>query len=514
MPPDGSALQENENLRFLALLRERLSPEVFSTWCKALRFERPQAGILRVLAPNTYYRDWLEKAMRAPIEDAFATVQGKGAKVFFEVRESRPGMGEAGPAAKAGAREEAAAPGRRWIERVNAAESTPETGTSSAQAPPKPARQALSRLGYAEANFTRLPFALVNDKEIRTAKEIVIDVTMRSPAGLERRVWRVTSGKSGMPGPFDHGVFRALERHALDNTIRRGLPLKGPVYFHLKTITEMLGLYYNNTNIKFISNAFDRLQELSIEDVNFLRRAKAKGRKARGTRGKIHLVDQILAAGEMIRDNSSVAVSGTYAVTFGAEYEASVNARYVRPLDWELWSELSRPTGRRLVEILDMDFYGLRNGPHVAYEYSELCRLIPVRSQKFLSKARDNLDPAHEELVSRGYLTYEWETKQGRLWRILYKPGPRYWAFQRDLGHGITIGKVAQDLAAELGEPSRGAFYQQIVDRTTPDYINEALQDLRASVRENHGPENKAAWFLGALKAILAAKGLDLFPLI
>ncbi|HLY76001.1 MAG TPA: hypothetical protein VKU80_17925, partial [Planctomycetota bacterium] len=254
-------------------------------------------------------------------------------------------------------------------------------------------------------------------------------MTLKSPKGLHRKLWRVTPGKSGMPGPFDHGVFRALERHALDSTIRRGLPLNGPVFFHLRTIIEMLGLYYGSRNIKFVSNAFDRLQEVSFEEVDFIRRANPKAGKARagrplgrgtGSRAKMHLVDRIRAAGDMIRNGNSVAVSGTYGVTFGKEYEDSVNARYLRPLDWELWSGLTRPIARRLVEILDMDFYGLRNGPHVAYEHAELCGLLPAKPQRFLSKARECLDAAHDELTAFGYMTYEWEAKPGRPWRILY----------------------------------------------------------------------------------------------
>src|SRR5581483_1119168 len=85
---DGSALLESENLRFLEALRDRVTPEVFATWCKTLKFDRPGADTLRILAPNPFVRNWLDKSMRAPIEDAFTSVRGGDAKVVFEVREA------------------------------------------------------------------------------------------------------------------------------------------------------------------------------------------------------------------------------------------------------------------------------------------------------------------------------------------------------------------------------------------------------------------------------------------
>lgn len=510
---------DSERTRVLSILKGLVGAETFKAWCQPLQWEAAPDSV-RVFAPNPFYLNHLEITLKAPLTEAFSLVAERPLKVVFEMRAAAKPAPEVANGAPRVAMAPLESPKNPAVEDVPIRESdTHET------APPKweESPRATSRAGYAEANFTRLPFALVNDKEIKTAKEIVIDVTLRSPGGLQRRLWRATPGASGMPGPFDHAVFRAIERFALDSTIRRGVPLRGPVFFHLKTIIEMLGLYYCSKNIRFISNAFDRLQELSIEDMEFLRRARPRaegspGRKksgrGRGARGKIHLVDRIKAAGEIVPDGNSVAVSGTYAVTFGREYEDSVNDHYIRPLDWELWIGLKRPVARRLVELLDMDFYGLRNGPHVAYEYSELCGLLPSKIQRFLSLAKNVLDPAHEELAQAGYLRYDWETASNGRWRILYNPGPRWYAFQNDLGHGIEVTKTAKDLAIELGEPKRSRFYQQVLNRVDPAYVNEALQDLRAAVREGRAPENKAAWFLGALKGILEGKGLPLFPLV
>lgn len=508
---------DSERTSVLSILKGLVGAETFKAWCQSLEWEIAPDSV-RVFVPNPFYLTWLEGTLKGPLSEAFSLVADRPLKVLFEVRAS------AKPASESAAHPKrlrlAPLESRKQLE--NEEIPSPEVDASD-----KPQRtwedppRATSRAGYAEANFTRLPFALVNDKEIKKAKEILIDRMVRSPGGLQRRLWRATPGTSGMPGPFDHSVFRAIERIALDSTIRRGLPLKGPVFFHLKTIIEMLGLYYCSKNIRFISNAFDRLQELSIEEMEFLRRARPraqgssggkKGGRGRGARGKIHLVDRIKAAGEMVPDGRSMAVAGTYAVTFGREYEDSVNDHYVRPLDWDLWVELQRPVARRLVELLDMDFYGLRNGPHVAYEYSELCGLLPCKIQRFLSLAKNVLDPAHEELAQAGYLRYEWETASNGRWRILYNPGPRWYAFQNDLGHGIEVTQTAKDLAMELGEPKRARFYQQVLNRVDPAYVNEALQDLRAAVREERAPENKAAWFLGALKGILEGKGLSLFP--
>lgn len=451
-------------------LRARLSPEVYAAWCRDLRLEPAGAGAFRIPVPNAFYGSFLERTLGPHLRRALEESGVRDPRLEFSAAPA-PSLPAAPP---------------------------PAAPTGPAETLP---------VGYAEVNFARLPFSLVNDKEIRVAREILIDQTVRARGEAVRRVWRVTAGAAGMPGPFDHAVFRALEKFALDTTIRRGAALQNPIFFNLKTIIDALELYYNTQNLGFVSRALKRLQEISVEDLGLY---ETRDRRRKGVTRKMHLIDTVKAAGDVLPSGS---VRGTHAVFFGQEYVESVNARYIRPLDWDLWLGLNRPISRRLVEILDTDFYGLRHARHVAYSYAELCQLIPVKPQRYLSKGRGILDPAHEELVEKGYLEYAWDVADRNFPRLLYTPGERWRRFQARLGHGGQVSEDARALARELGEPDRASFYQQIVERVDRQYLNEALQDLRARLLAGHPPANPAAWFLGTLKDILTPKGLPLFPL-
>ena len=76
-------LEEKE--RVLARLEASLEPKVFETWCRSLTFEALEGGSVRVPTANPVHRDWLEKLLKKPIEDAFLEVFGRVPDLVFQV---------------------------------------------------------------------------------------------------------------------------------------------------------------------------------------------------------------------------------------------------------------------------------------------------------------------------------------------------------------------------------------------------------------------------------------------
>jgi hypothetical protein len=109
-------------------------------------------------------------------------------------------------------------------------------------------------------------------------------------------------------------------------------------------------------------------------------------------------------------------------------------------------------------------------------------------------------------------LKWTWDAADKKFARILYAPGKRWMSFQHRLGHRREVSADAKQLAQELGEGGRARFYQQILDGVDPECVNEAVKDLRALAATRRMPDNRAAWFLGALKQILERRGEALFP--
>jgi len=82
----------------------------------------------------------------------------------------------------------------------------------------------------------------------------------------------------------------------------------------------------------------------------------------------------------------------------------------------------------RLYEVLGVKFYGLRNKREnfICYRYSKLCQLLPVTPFKQLSRSKQQLNPAHQELKDTGFISkFEWIENGKNDWLIYYWPGER-----------------------------------------------------------------------------------------
>jgi chromosomal replication initiator protein len=89
--------------RILSFLESRLEAKIYDTWCRSLQLEAVNERQVRVPAANPFYRDWLEKLLRKPLEDAFQHLFGQVPEIVFQVAPSfappdpRPGEPPAWP---------------------------------------------------------------------------------------------------------------------------------------------------------------------------------------------------------------------------------------------------------------------------------------------------------------------------------------------------------------------------------------------------------------------------------
>jgi chromosomal replication initiator protein len=87
-------LTSQDKEKILSFLETRLEPKVYDTWCRSLELEPAGDNAYRVPTANPFYRDWLEKLLRKPLEDAFANLFGKTPDLVFQVN-ANPGFVEA-----------------------------------------------------------------------------------------------------------------------------------------------------------------------------------------------------------------------------------------------------------------------------------------------------------------------------------------------------------------------------------------------------------------------------------
>ncbi|HVR83311.1 MAG TPA: chromosomal replication initiator protein DnaA [Planctomycetota bacterium] len=81
-------LTTQDKEKILSYLESRLEPKVYDTWCRSLELEPTGENAYRVPTANPFYRDWLEKLLRKPLEDAFSSLFGRTPDLVFQVNAS------------------------------------------------------------------------------------------------------------------------------------------------------------------------------------------------------------------------------------------------------------------------------------------------------------------------------------------------------------------------------------------------------------------------------------------
>lgn len=67
----------------LAELRKLVDPPIFTTWCRHLQFMSVGADRYQIPLPNEIYQRWVERQLRAPLEEAFRTATGRPTALDF-----------------------------------------------------------------------------------------------------------------------------------------------------------------------------------------------------------------------------------------------------------------------------------------------------------------------------------------------------------------------------------------------------------------------------------------------
>ena len=208
-----------------------------------------------------------------------------------------------------------------------------------------------------EVNLLNLPFFALWDKDLwrRTITEFT-DVEEREGTRLQIQ-WTVTGDrKLGYPGPFDRKVFRAIE-HILTS---QSPPLENPI--RLGPFADIAGLLefkkrkkggYPDWVYESIRNAIKRIAAA---------RASSKGtwttrtKDDQGAVTKRYVEDGPFAiyarpffAWQKLPDGT---IADTNYLELGSWYLASLNDRYVRPLDFNYYKSFKTNTGPRLYELL------------------------------------------------------------------------------------------------------------------------------------------------------------------
>jgi Replication initiator protein A len=360
----------------------------------------------------------------------------------------------------------------------------------------------------AEVNFLRYPFFALTTRDLQKVEKIEY-IEERSENGEKQRVfWRVSKNVvHGFPGPFDKRVRRAVEE-ILDNHPRPipQLVRVGSTY-HL---CQLIGFAPSGKIKRMVKHALQRIAATTIDQDNaFYDKARRIWLpKAEGT---FHLFDvffkdQILPNGE--------SADAIY-LLLSPLYVRSLNAFYVKPLDYAYLRLLRTPLTQRLYEVYGLRFRGLRDSPYARHDYEELCQTLPITPQKRFDNAKKILEPHHRKLKATGFLAkYEWRGRQSQYpWEIFCWPGPKAkeemkrarevlqpQLFQNQLTDPQQ--RLLDWLLEVCGDHENEPAYRKIIQEYPEGVIETAIGETRQAKAERRIRRQPGAYFTDTLKRL------------
>ena len=270
-----------------------------------------------------------------------------------------------------------------------------------------------------EANFLRLPLFTLDNKHMRTMDGLRCEGTFRRGGKSFAFTYTVTRNTATYyPGPLARSAHFAL----LSIATERGIPLLNPVTFTWRELCTRMGVQASGQIVTWLREALTATKGLMIESRAALFSKADDAPITTDDRTKIiSLYDEVEFSGVSRPDGSRADIN---AVWFSHWYLANLNALYSAPLDHALWRSLNEKSliASRLYEFLFLKFYAGRE--FLRFNYPTLVKFIPVRTERYLSHAKHQLQPAFDLLIKAGVLgKVQWIESKGGLPQILLHRG-------------------------------------------------------------------------------------------
>lgn len=278
----------------------------------------------------------------------------------------------------------------------------------------------------------------------------VVERTVQGEDGssLRQRMEISAPGKYRLPGRFDYDVYSAV-LELLE--IRGGIPESGTLGFSLHELILLMDLEPSGRTYEEVKRSLRRIAATVLESDNAFWSNGAQ----RHISDTFRLWDVTFDA---VTDKNGY--GSRHRIEFGTLFKRSFEERYLRGLDIEFYWGLDSPVAKRLYRLVDLKRAGT---PTWGTDLFELQKQIPIGPYAYVSKIKEKLNAAHEELIERGFLsgmTYRERSK------VLYEVSEAFRTRREDLElagtqeeivaiqlltHSGLRGDVARDLVAKHG---------------------------------------------------------------
>lgn len=287
------------------------------------------------------------------------------------------------------------------------------------------AEQNLETIGYFSARYTR--------PSLRDEKELSKVVSLSDG----RRIEIVPAAKYGFPNAEDLDFYRAFlkicdERSEFVTVEEHGKltyhpRLPSPIGFSTRELIAKAGKVKNGRGHIAVRNWIERLSSTTIHGALF----DAKMRKYDVRIGMEPIFRQYVHVGRPMGDGQTAAQNYVWLAEWFVNNYYHV---YARRVDLKFHHRLSHAISKTLYPLLDTGWYASSGSPYTK-RYSDLCTLLGIKHYTQLSKARYQLDPSNEELLSEQFIgRYDYPLDEEGEWTgtIRWWPGSK-WLFDQEV---------------------------------------------------------------------------------
>ncbi|GEM44619.1 replication initiator protein A [Deinococcus cellulosilyticus] len=337
------------------------------------------------------------------------------------------------------------------------------------------------------------PINLRRFDELNLARLGLISVQRTIPENLTRwevehetdgRVVRVVCAGTTEYGGVPHGIDNDISAAIINLFIESGSPEDGALTFTTYQLLRAAGL---STSVRYYNLARESLLRLYSSSYLITEGWRDHPKRRWVTVGfrYVEKIEFTSADGDTLDGRSIIRV------VLPKELVHSIRAGYIKPLDLQFMRSLEQPTTRALFRLLDAQRVDPEDPSRTVQvlqvdllEWAEMCKLVLPTAHRI----RRALEPAHEELIAKGYLASVSYSGRGKKQHITY-------AFAQ----GVLSYPISQEFVDLLIENGVAESRARDLVRQYGEQVREASTRMENMLKSGFRPRNRAGFLVDLL---------------
>ena len=388
----------------------------------------------------------------------------------------------------------------------------------------------------AEVSLENLGFFTPSSKRIKTiyVKEKVLGDKI-GPDGTKRTVKAKISANHelGLPITSDLDYYRAFLKICYEAADPQGR-LYMPIIVPTKKLLRYAGKTENARALQEVREWFDRMAGTLIKGGIYQAKRGYYDESFTGT-----LFSQVVLTGGRMKNGE---IAETNYVWLAPWFLANYFHHHLRPVDLTFHQNLRKPIAKALYPLLETGWYASGGKPY-SKSYRDLCGEFLLTEYSALTRIKQQLDPAHQELKNEMFLA-KWDYRESADktdYIITYYPGKKFFEDQKAKGERrqkveqIVIGErqaatpkttpdekparqesevkkalLVEDILKVTGDVQSAVFYTLVARKVDSQTIYRALAETKEASRNGEIRTTRARYFTDLVKRYAAERGIVL----